>query len=291
MKNVVATVHEDYLPFLEIATDKEIAQFIRAQICIARGEELPKLEGLSSALVEAHVALIGRLNESRLKKSEEGRLGGAPKGNQNARRNDINNQVPKTSNVNANREGKSPPEKVSQSTTTNVEIKTTTNKPNTNTITNTVKEVQKHMLGKPNEGESSQNEDNMTGFMVIENSIYKRVIEHLNLCCDTQFKDSTKSTRNLINARLDEGFTEEDFFEVINKKVLEWKNNPSMAKYLRPETLFGVKFDSYLNEPWSNGTQNTLNSTQLAALRVISQAETEGLNNGTEHRDFRKFLD
>jgi hypothetical protein len=34
---------------------------------------------------------------------------------------------------------------------------------------------------------------------------------------------------------------------VIDNKVSEWKNT-EMAKFIRPETLFGTKFESYLNQ-------------------------------------------
>jgi hypothetical protein len=34
---------------------------------------------------------------------------------------------------------------------------------------------------------------------------------------------------------------------VIDNKVIEWKGS-EMAKYIRPETLFGTKFESYLNQ-------------------------------------------
>ena len=31
--------------------------------------------------------------------------------------------------------------------------------------------------------------------------------------------------------------------------MLDWLNDKTMKKYLRPETLFGTKFESYLNQP------------------------------------------
>ena len=51
-----------------------------------------------------------------------------------------------------------------------------------------------------------------------------------------------------INARLNNGFSLEDFKKVIDTKTNEWKNDKTMCKYLRPETLFVTKFESYLNE-------------------------------------------
>lgn len=40
----------------------------------------------------------------------------------------------------------------------------------------------------------------------------------------------------------------EDFEKVIDTKTAQWLNDPIMNKFLRPETLFGPKFESYLNE-------------------------------------------
>jgi hypothetical protein len=44
------------------------------------------------------------------------------------------------------------------------------------------------------------------------------------------------------------GFSLSDFQTVIDKKVSEWKGT-DMEQYLRPSTLFGTKFESYLNAP------------------------------------------
>ena len=49
-------------------------------------------------------------------------------------------------------------------------------------------------------------------------------------------------------ARFNEGYTLEDFKQVIDIKTAEWKDSPEFSKYLRPETLFGSKFDGYLNQ-------------------------------------------
>ena len=53
---------------------------------------------------------------------------------------------------------------------------------------------------------------------------------------------------NLVKARYNEGFLLEDFKKVIDIKFAEWGKDTEMNKYLRPETLFGTKFDGYLNQ-------------------------------------------
>lgn len=75
----------------------------------------------------------------------------------------------------------------------------------------------------------------------------KEIIEYLNLVCGTNYKKGTSKTRKCITARLNEGFSVDDFKTVIDKKNKEWANS-DMEKFLRPETLFGTKFEGYLNQ-------------------------------------------
>lgn len=78
--------------------------------------------------------------------------------------------------------------------------------------------------------------------------IYSRVITRLNELTNKKYKPTTKKTIDYINARLNEDFTEHDFYEVIEIKCEEWLGTEN-EKYLRPETLFGNKFEGYLNQP------------------------------------------
>lgn len=82
----------------------------------------------------------------------------------------------------------------------------------------------------------------------INNNIYiVEIIDYLNNTLNSNYRATTKKTKSLINARLKEGFTVDDFKTVINNKYREWKNT-DFEKFLRPETLFGTKFESYLNQ-------------------------------------------
>ena len=80
------------------------------------------------------------------------------------------------------------------------------------------------------------------------NPAYKEIVDYLNIVCGTGYRASSKATQRLISARLHEGFTVEDFKAVIRTKHAEWANDAKMSKFLRPETLFGTKFESYLNQ-------------------------------------------
>lgn len=74
------------------------------------------------------------------------------------------------------------------------------------------------------------------------------IVKHLNDKTDSKYKHTSKKTKNLIKARWNEGYTLEDFKTVIDKKSSEWLYDSKMIKFLRPETLFGNKFESYLNQ-------------------------------------------
>lgn len=78
-------------------------------------------------------------------------------------------------------------------------------------------------------------------------NIIKNIIEYLNQRAGTHYRPTSKITKDAIQARINEQFTEEDFKRVIDKKVKQWKGT-KMEEFLRPQTLFGSKFESYLNQ-------------------------------------------
>ncbi|WP_069998243.1 conserved phage C-terminal domain-containing protein [Cellulosilyticum sp. I15G10I2] len=89
--------------------------------------------------------------------------------------------------------------------------------------------------------------NNTSSINISNNKYIVEIVTYLNHVCETSYKPTTKKTITLINARFKEQFTVEDFKEVIDKKAASWKGT-DMQKYLRPETLFGTKFEGYLNE-------------------------------------------
>lgn len=74
------------------------------------------------------------------------------------------------------------------------------------------------------------------------------IVEYLNKKTGMNYKPTNNKTVTLIKARLNEKYTVEDFYKVIDVKTNTWLNNPEFSKYLRPITLFGTKFENYLNE-------------------------------------------
>ena len=74
----------------------------------------------------------------------------------------------------------------------------------------------------------------------------REVIAYLNDRTGSRFRPNSDGAIKHIGARLDEGRTLEDFRLVIDSKVIDWIGNPPWDTYLRPRTLFGTKFDGYL---------------------------------------------
>ena len=85
------------------------------------------------------------------------------------------------------------------------------------------------------------------------NTIINNILSFLNGLVEKSYR-ATDKTKGLIKSRIKEGFTEEDFKYVVTVKAKEWKNNETMSKYLRPETLFGTKFEGYLNQEKTKDT-------------------------------------
>lgn len=100
-------------------------------------------------------------------------------------------------------------------------------------------------LGIPNAHQCGT-QDRIGKDSIDQDNIYTPVVEYLNAKAGTGYKPTGKKTQSLIRARQNDGFTLEDFKRVIDNKCAEWIST-DMEQYLRPETLFGTKFESYLN--------------------------------------------
>lgn len=79
-----------------------------------------------------------------------------------------------------------------------------------------------------------------------DKEIYINIVEHLNQKTGRSYNAKSKATQRLINGRLAEGYTEGDFITVIDNQCEQWKGT-DFEQYLRPSTLFGNKFENYLN--------------------------------------------
>lgn len=77
--------------------------------------------------------------------------------------------------------------------------------------------------------------------------IHKQIIADLNTKGGYRYT-ANDTTVSLINARMKEGATFEDFCTVHSNMIAKWKDDESMAQYIRPSTLYqATKFQGYLN--------------------------------------------
>jgi len=112
--------------------------------------------------------------------------------------------------------------------------------PDTNSVTkSTQTPTQTATINKLNEDETKPEKEHIP---------HREIISALNQAAGTAYKHTSRKTQDLIRARWNEGFKLPDFLTVIRKKAAQWKGTESEI-YLRPETLFGTKFEGYLNQP------------------------------------------
>ena len=104
-------------------------------------------------------------------------------------------------------------------------------------------------LEKPTLENHTQLNTNIINNLNNKKEIYKEknkkmieaTINYLNKKTGKSYKPTTPSTVKHLTARINEGYTDWDFMDVIDTKCKDWIGT-DMEKYLRPETLFGIKF-------------------------------------------------
>ena len=74
------------------------------------------------------------------------------------------------------------------------------------------------------------------------------IVDYLNEKAHKNYRPNSKTTMEHINERLKEGRTLSDFKQVIDNRCATWLGT-DMEQYICPETLFGSKFEKYLNAP------------------------------------------
>lgn len=113
-----------------------------------------------------------------------------------------------------------------------------------------LKEIKNNSNVTNNVENSVTNGENCSYILNSNNNItyIHEIIDYFNSKCGTKYTYKNKNYNSQINARLEEGFTVDDFKTVIDKKYDEWHNTES-EKYLTPDTLFRPsKFEKYLNQ-------------------------------------------
>lgn len=103
--------------------------------------------------------------------------------------------------------------------------------------------------------------------------LYKDVLSYLNHKTGKNYRPSTKSYQRDIRARANEGYKLDDFKKVIDNKCFSWQGKPEWEKYLRPSTLFGTKFDQYLNE---NDLRELFNKPKSMGYEELDEYSNSG---------------
>ena len=206
-----------YLENIEILSMEQRGTLITALMKYVAGQEIPKMDGVTGMAFSFIKSQMDRdfekYDEVCRKRSEAGKKGGRPK-----KRSDI--KKPKKANGFLEKQ-KNPDNE----------------------------------YGNEYENVNDKDNNNMSSRTSPDRPVYpyKDVIDYLNLKAGTAFRSTSKDTQKHIRARIDEGYTLDDFKKVIDSKVSQWGKEPrpgekDMRVYLRPSTLFGIKFEGYLQE-------------------------------------------
>ena len=108
---------------------------------------------------------------------------------------------------------------------------------------------------------------------LIDNTLLiKKIIDYLNDKTNKRFTIKNKQTIRFINGRIKDGYNEVDFKKVIDIKSEKWLNS-SMEDYLRPQTLFSQKMESYLNEKIIKIERNDKFSKTQSAVNKAKQVD------------------
>jgi len=60
--------------------------------------------------------------------------------------------------------------------------------------------------------------------------------------------DRAENSRASVKKLLKKKYTKDEILAVVQTKCFEWVNNPKMAQYLHPSTLFSSNFQTYLDQ-------------------------------------------
>ena len=143
---------------------------------------------------------------------------------------------------------------------------------------------QRYTNGIPSIGKDSIGKNSKDIYIPEENpeksdskaELYRRIINYLNEKAGKKFRVGNEVTR-LIDARLNAGAEEQDFYTVIDNMCSKWLDDEKMNEYLRPITLFGSKFDSYLNTKPKQRLEDKLPVYDASKNKEIPEEEVREL--------------
>ena len=94
-------------------------------------------------------------------------------------------------------------------------------------------------------------------------SIVHEVLAYLKEVTGKSYKPTTLAHAKWINARVADGHGLDDFKHVVDVKSSQWLGDSNNDKFLRPETLFGNRFEGYRNEKGEPYAVITVDSKEI----------------------------
>ena len=122
---------------------------------------------------------------------------------------------------------------------------------------------------------NEKNEKNEKKKDIVEQELdpipYREIIDYLNQKAGKSFKHSAAGNKKVIKARWNEGYKLDQFKRVVDNKCQDWLNDEKMSQYLQPSTLFGNKFDQYLNQRKGNSNGAPQKSEEALMMDELSR--------------------
>ena len=100
------------------------------------------------------------------------------------------------------------------------------------------------------------------------NTEISEIIDYLNQVAGKHYTGRSESHRKCITARLKEGYTVEEFKQVIDNMTREWMGDEKMERYLCPETIFNGKFETRLNNNETKAQKEKRKSDELHERQI-----------------------
>lgn len=105
---------------------------------------------------------------------------------------------------------------------------------------------------------------------------YAEIIGYLNEKTSRAFRN-VDSNKKYIKARWNEGYEVDDFKQVVDNKCDEWLLDEKMNQFLQPSTVFGPKFDQYLNQRVHKKNKKTIDEEMGGNDKYQQYLERKGL--------------
>ena len=216
--------YKSFADALKALPDKDRLELYDAIFAFGIYEEEPKLSGVNSAVF----TLVRPQIEANNRKYENGMKGGRPKNQMETKPKPNHNQsITKTKPNDNQNVTKAKP---------NHNQTITKPKPNDNVNDNDNVNVNDNEKGNGNYNASGSDDLSLS------------LLSYLNQKTGSSYT-ATDQIRELIERRVSEGYTLDQMRSVVDKKCAEWSCDGKMRSYLRPSTLFGDRFEEYLNAP------------------------------------------